>query len=167
MLIRYKDINIAQLIIEPIYPNFVGMSTNYRSLLLRYQNYLIEFYQLIEDKEIIAPKDLAKSAMIKDFLENLPELANSFEIEFAIQTTIDELQSNWQAQFSEDGFSIRSFTIDGLDEIDEWYFHYHDDTKEYEGNLFADGDWDLFLEEVAEIDQIGQKKVEAVLNFKN
>lgn len=141
------------------------MSPIYRSLLLRYQNYLIEFYQLIEDKEIIAPKDLAKAAMIKDFLENMPEFADSFEIEFAIQTTIDELQSTWQAQFSEDGFSIRSYTLDGLDELDEWYFHYHDDSKEYEGNLFADGDWDLFLEEVAEIDKIGKKRVEAIISF--
>lgn len=141
------------------------MSPIYKSLLLRYQNYLIEFYQLIEDKEIIHPKDLANAAMIRDFLENLPELSDEFEIEFTIKTTLDELESIWQAQFSEDGFSIRSYTLEGLDELNEWYFHYHDDSKEYEGNLFADGDWDLFLEEVAEIDQFGEKKVEAYIVF--
>ncbi|MBU0695771.1 MAG: hypothetical protein KKE39_04500 [Bacteroidetes bacterium] len=141
------------------------MGPIYKSLLLRYQNYLIEFYQLIEDKEIIRPKDLANAAMIRDFLENLPDLADKFEIEFTIKTTLDELESIWQAQFSEDGFSIRSYTLEGLDELNEWYFHYHDDSKEYEGNLFADGDWDLFLEEVAEIDQLGEKKVEAYIVF--
>lgn len=141
------------------------MSPIYKSLLLRYQNYLIEFYQLIEDKEIIHPKDLGKAAMIRDFLENLPDIEQDFEIEFSIKTTLEELESIWQAQFSENGFSIRSFTYDGLDELNEWYFHYHDDAKEYEGNLYTDGDWDLFLEEIAEIDQLGEKKVEAILIF--
>lgn len=142
------------------------MGPIYKSLLLRYQNYLIEFYQLIEDKEIIHPKDLGKASMIRDFLENLPDLEDEFEIEFTLKTTLEELESIWQAQFSESGFSIRSFTYDGLDELNEWYFHYHDDTKEYEGNLHTDGDWDLFLEEVAEIDQFGEKKLEAMLIFK-
>lgn len=142
------------------------MSPIYKSLLLRYQNYLIEFYQLIEDKEIIHPKDLGKAAMIRDFLENLPDLEGEFEIEFTIKTILEELESIWQAQFSESGFSIRSFTYDGLDELNEWYFHYHDDANEYEGNLHTDGDWDLFLEEVAEIDQFGEKRVEASLIFK-
>jgi hypothetical protein len=137
------------------------MNTIYRSLLTRYQNYLLEFYQLIEDKEIIKPDELAKSAMVKDFLENLPEFPDSFEIEFQIQTSIGNLTSIWLAQFNEDGFSIRSYTLDGLDELEEWYFHYHDEIREYEGNLFTDGDWDLFLEEVAEIDTFGEKKVQA------
>lgn len=137
------------------------MNTIYRSLLTRYQNYLLEFYQLIEDKEIIKPNELAKSAMVKDFLENLPEFSDSFEIEFQIQTSIGNLTSIWLAQFNEDGFSIRSYTLDGLDELEEWYFHYHDEIREYEGNLFTDGDWDLFLEEVAEIDTFGEKKVQA------
>ncbi len=137
------------------------MNTIYRSLLTRYQNYLLEFYQLIEDKEIIKTNELAKSAMVKDFLENLPEFSDSFEIEFQIQTSIGNLTSIWLAQFNEDGFSIRSYTLDGLDELEEWYFHYHDEIREYEGNLFTDGDWDLFLEEVAEIDTFGEKKVQA------
>nr|WP_271544906.1 hypothetical protein [Pelobium sp.] len=137
------------------------MNPIYRSLLTRYQNYLLEFYQLIEDKEIIHPKELGKSVMVKDFLENLPEFSDEFEVEFQIKTIIGDLQSIWQAQFSESGFSIRSFTLDGLNELDEWYFHYHDDTKEYEGNLTTDGDWDLFLEEVAEIDAYDGKILEA------
>ncbi|TKB97880.1 hypothetical protein [Pedobacter cryophilus] len=137
------------------------MNTIYRSLLTRYQNYLLEFYQLIEDKEIITPNELAKSTMVKDFLENLPEFSDSFEIEFQIQTSIANLTSIWLAQFNEDGFSVRSYTLDGLDELEEWYFHYHDEIREYEGNLFTDGDWDLFLEEVAEIDTFGEKKVQA------
>jgi hypothetical protein len=137
------------------------MNTIYRSLLTRYQNYLLEFYQLIEDKEIIQPNELAKSSMVKDFLENLPEFSDAFEIEFQIQTSIGNLSSIWLAQFNEDGFSVRSYTLDGLDELEEWYFHYHDEIREYEGNLFTDGDWDLFLEEVAEIDTFGEKKVKA------
>ena len=137
------------------------MNTIYRSLLTRYQNYLLEFYQLIEDKEIILPNELTKSAMVKDFLENLPEFSDSFEIEFQINTSIGNLTSIWLAQFNEDGFSVRSYTLDGLDELEEWYFHYHDEIREYEGNLFTDGDWDLFLEEVAEIDNFGEKKVTA------
>ena len=137
------------------------MNTIYRSLLTRYQNYLLEFYQLIEDKEIIQPNELAKSTMVKDFLENLPEFSDAFEIEFQIQTSIGNLSSIWLAQFNEDGFSVRSYTLDGLDELEEWYFHYHDEIREYEGNLFTDGDWDLFLEEVAEIDTFGEKKVKA------
>ncbi len=137
------------------------MNTIYRSLLTRYQNYLLEFYQLIEDKEIIDPKDLEKSVMVKDFLENLPEFSDAFEIEMQISTTLGDLKSIWLAQFNEDGFSVRSYTLDGLDELNEWYLHYHDEIREYEGNLFTDGDWDLFLEEVAEIDSYGEKKVEA------
>lgn len=141
------------------------MNSVYKSLLLRYQNYLIEFYQLIEDKQIIKPQQLAKSVMVKDFLENLPDFESDFEIELSIKTAIGELENNWVAQFSADGFSVRSFTLDGLDELDEWYFHYHDDTKEYEGNLFTDGDWDLFLEEVAEIDDFDGRKLTAYFNY--
>ena len=141
------------------------MNSVYKSLLLRYQNYLIELYQLIEDKEITKPKDLAKARMVKDFLENLPDFESDFEIEFRIKTIVGDLESNWLAQFSNDGFSVRSFTIDDLDEIDEWYFHYHDDSREYEGNLFTDGDWDLLLEEVAEIDNFDGRKVEAHFQY--
>jgi hypothetical protein len=141
------------------------MSPNYKSLLMRYQNYLIEFYQLIEDKELIKPSDLAKSAMVRDFLENLPDFETDFEIEFKLSTHVDDLENTWLAQFNLDGFSVRSYTLDGLDEIEQWYFHYRDDTKEYEGNLFTDGDWDLFLDEIAEIDQFGDTKLNASFNY--
>jgi hypothetical protein len=137
------------------------MNPIYRSLLIRYQNYLLEFYQLIEDKEIIDSKDLAKAEMVKEFLENLPEFSDTFEIEMQIQTSVGDLTSIWLAQFNEDGFSVRSYTLEGLDELNEWYLHYHDEIREYEGNLFTDGDWDLFLEEIAEIDTYGEKKVKA------
>lgn len=137
------------------------MNPIYRSLLTRYQNYLLEFYQLIEDKEIIDAKELASANMVKNFLENLPEFSDAFEIEMQIQTNIGELTSVWLAQFSEDGFSVRSYTLDGLDELEEWYFHYRDEIREQEGNLFTDGDWDLFLEEIAEIDTFGEKKITA------
>jgi hypothetical protein len=137
------------------------MDTVYRSLLLQYQNYFLEFYQLIDDKEIIKPKDLAKSVMVKDFLENLPEFTNEFEIEMQLETKVGELVHIWLAQFSDDGFSIRSYTLDDLDELEEWFFHYHDDTKEYEGNLYTDGDWDLFLEEIAEVDAFDGKEITA------
>ena len=142
------------------------MNTIYRSLLTRYQNYLLEFYQLIEDKEIIQPNELAKSTMVKDFLENLPEFSDAFEIEFQIQTSIGNLSSIWLAQFNEDGFSVRSYTLDGLDELEEWYFHYHDEIREYEGNLFTDGDWDLFLEEIAEVDSYEGKNLKASFIYK-
>ena len=137
------------------------MNPIYRSLLTRYQNYLLEFYQLIEDKEIIDAKELAAASMVKNFLENLPEFSDAFEIEMQIQTSIGELNSIWLAQFNEDGFSVRSYTLDGLDELEEWYFHYHDEIREQEGNLFTDGDWDLFLEEIAEIDTFGEKIITA------
>jgi hypothetical protein len=116
---------------------------------------------LIEDKEIIDAKELASANMVKNFLENLPEFSDAFEIEMQIQTNIGELTSVWLAQFSEDGFSVRSYTLDGLDELEEWYFHYRDEIREQEGNLFTDGDWDLFLEEIAEIDTFGEKKITA------
>jgi hypothetical protein len=132
---------------------------------MRYQNYLIEFYQLIEDKELIKPSDLAKSAMVRDFLENLPDFETEFEIEFKLSTYVDDLENTWLAQFNLDGFSVRSYTLDGLDEMEQWYFHYRDDTKEYEGNLFTDGDWDLFLDEIAEIDQFGDTKLQASFNY--
>lgn len=142
------------------------MDTVYRSLLLQYQNYFLEFYQLIEDKEIINPKDLANAAMVKDFLENLPEFSDEFEIEMQLEAKVGELSNIWSAQFSADGFSIRSYTLDDLDELEEWFFHYHDDTKEYEGNLYTDGDWDLFLEEIAEVDDFEGKKMIASFIYK-
>ncbi|MFC5285027.1 hypothetical protein [Pedobacter alpinus] len=141
------------------------MNSVYKGLLMRYQNYLIEFYQLIEDKEITKPQELAKAGMVKDFLENLPDFESEFEIEFGIKTIVGSVETNWIAQFSADGFSVRSFTLDDLDEIDEWYFHYHDDSREYEGNLFTDGDWDLLLEEIAEIDNFDGKKVLAHFEY--
>lgn len=146
--------------------NLTLMDTVYRSLLLQYQNYFLEFYQLIEDKEIINPKDLANAAMVKDFLENLPEFSDEFEIEMQLEAKVGELSNIWSAQFSADGFSIRSYTLDDLDELEEWFFHYHDDTKEYEGNLYTDGDWDLFLEEIAEVDDFEGKKMIASFIYK-
>ena len=142
------------------------MDSVYRSLLLQYQNYFLEFYQLIEDKEIINPKDLAKAAMVKDFLENLPEFSNEFEIEMQLEAKLGDLSNIWLVQFSHDGFSIRSYTLDDLDELEEWFFHYHDDSKEYEGNLYTDGDWDLFLEEIAEIDSFDGKELTASFIYK-
>ncbi|MBK0382490.1 hypothetical protein I5M32_05900 [Pedobacter sp. SD-b] len=143
------------------------MSEIYKSLLLRYQNYFLEFYQLLEDKEATKPKDLSKAVMVKGFFESLPEFDANFEIEMSIATQMEGLKSVWTAQFNEDGFSVRSYTLDGLDELNEWFFHYHDDIKEYEGNLFTDGDWDLFLEEIAEIDNQGLKDVEIDFVFNN
>lgn len=137
------------------------MNPIYRSLLTRYQNYLLEFYQLIEDKELINQKDEGKAAMVREFLENLPEFSDEFEIEFQLKTTIGDLQSIWLAQFGADGFSVRAYSIDDLDETDQWFFHYHDDSREFEGNLLTDGDWDLFLEEIAELDTFGDKQMEA------
>ncbi|HTN21824.1 MAG TPA: hypothetical protein VL125_15175 [Pelobium sp.] len=141
------------------------MDSIYKSLLLRYQNYLVEFYQLIEDKEIFASTELGKATAIKDFLETLPDLDVSFELELGIKVSLGGLENNWLIQISDDGFSVRSYTVDGLDETDEWFFHYHDDSKEYEGNLFADGDWDLFLEEVADIDAFDGRELSAVLKY--
>lgn len=141
------------------------MNTIYKSLLLRYQNYLIEFYQLIEDKGIIDSKELKKALAIKDFLDTLPDFEAGFEIELGIRVNLGELENNWLIQIADDGFSVRSYTVDGLDETDEWFFHYHDDTKEYEGNLFADGDWDLFLEEVADLDDFDGRVLSAILTY--
>ena len=146
--------------------NYTQMDTVYRSLLLQYQNYFLEFYQLIADKEIINPKDLAKAAMVKDFLENLPEFSGEFEIEMQLEAKVGELNNIWLAQFNHDGFSIRSYTLDDLDELEEWFFHYHDDSKEYEGNLYTDGDWDLFLEEIAEVDDYEGKNLTASFIYK-
>lgn len=141
------------------------MNTIYKSLLLRYQNYLIEFYQLITDKDVFEPQQLKKALAVKDFLDTLPDFEQSFEIELGIGVALGELENNWLIQISDDGFSVRSYTVDGLDESDEWFFHYHDDTKEYEGNLFADGDWDLFLEEVADIDRFDGKVLTAIVKY--
>ena len=141
------------------------MSPNYKSLLMRYQNYLIEFYQLIEDKELISQNQLVQAGKVKGFIENLPQFESEFEIEYKLSSHLDDLENIWLATFSLDGFSIRSYTIDGLDELEQWYFHYHDDTKEYEGNLFTDGDWDLFLDEIAEIDQFGNAQLNAEFEY--
>ena len=148
-----------------IFEKINQMNPIYRNLLTRYQNYLLEFYQLIEDKEIIKPKDEGNASMVKEFLENLPEFSDEFEIEMQIQSTIEDLQSIWLAQFSADGFSLRAYTISDLDETEEWFFHYHDDSKEFEGNLLTDGDWDLFLEEIAELDTFGEKRISATFNY--
>ena len=141
------------------------MSPNYKSLLMRYQNYLIEFYQLIEDKELINQDQLLKANKVKYFIENLPQFETDFEIEYKLSSNLDELENIWLATFSLDGFSVRAYTLDGLDELEQWYFHYRDDTKEYEGNLFTDGDWDLFLDEIAEIDQFGTAKINAEFEY--
>jgi hypothetical protein len=132
---------------------------------MRYQNYLIEFYQLIEDKELIKPEQLVQAGKVKEFLENIPQFETDFEIEYKLSSALDDLENIWLATFSLDGFSIRSYTFDGLDELEQWYFHYRDDSKEYEGNLFTDGDWDLFLDEIAEIDQFGTTKLDAEFEY--
>jgi hypothetical protein len=132
---------------------------------MRYQNYLIEFYQLIEDKELIKPEQLVQAGKVKEFLENIPQFETDFEIEYKLSSVLDDLENIWLATFSLDGFSIRSYTFDGLDELEQWYFHYRDDSKEYEGNLFTDGDWDLFLDEIAEIDQFGKTPLDAEFEY--
>lgn len=126
--------------------------TVFRSLLIRYQNYLLEFYQLIEDKNLISTKDHQQAQQIKNYLENLPEFSDSFEIGFSLSKISGDMQTTWTVHINDSGFSVRSFTLDDLEELEQWYFHYHDTTQEFEGNLFADGDWDLFLEEIAEVD---------------
>lgn len=133
---------------------FFTMDQIFRTLLIRYQNYLLEFYQLIEDKELIEDDQLETSQHVKKFLENMPELAGAFEIAFSITKEIGGMQTTWSVDISEEGFSVRSFTQNDEDDVesDEWYLHYHNADQEYEGNLFNDGDWDLFLEEVAELD---------------
>ncbi len=141
------------------------MNPMFRSVLTRYQNYLLEFYQLIEDKEIIDDSDVNNASMVKEFLENLPEFSNEFEIEMQIISTIEDLQCIWLAQFSDDGFSVRAYTISDIDESEGWFFHYHDGSKEFEGNLLTDGDWDLFLEEIAELDTFGEKTITASFNY--
>ncbi len=141
------------------------MNSTYKGLILRYQTYLIEFFQLIEDKDLIKDRDSSKAQSIKDYLEKLPDLDFDYEIEFGITVALGELTNNWLIQLSDDGFSVRSYTVDGFDETDEWFFHYHDATKEYEGNLFADGDWDLFLEEVADVDGFDGKELSVVLKY--
>ena len=143
------------------------MNHIFRNLLIRYQNYLLEFYQLIEDKNEIAEKDLAASEKIKYFLENIPEFEGQFEISYSLIKKTGDLAATWSVYISEDGFSIRSFSLDDyLEEVDEWYFHYHDSTQEYEGNLFNDGDWDLFLEEVAEIDDANGETISYEISYK-
>lgn len=149
---NFKDTEGQKPVKTRNYLRFVAMDSVYKSLLLRYQNYFIEFYQLLEDKAIIKQEDTALAEKVKHFLTYLPDLAGEFELELDFKSQTGELENHWQLQLSHDGLSVRSFTVDGLDETDEWYFHYRDDTKEYEGNLFTDGDWDLFLEEVAEVD---------------
>jgi len=143
------------------------MNHIFRNLLVRYQNNLLEFYQLIEDKNIIDVKDTAKADQIKKFLENVPELETSFEIGYALLKKTGELTATWSVNITEEGFSVRSFSLDDyLEEVDEWYFHYHDSTQEYEGNLFTDGDWDLFLEEIAEVDDANGEAVSCKLEFR-
>jgi len=143
------------------------MNHIFRNLLIRYQNYLLEFYQLIEDKNVIDEKDQAKAENIKKFLESIPEFDYSFEIAYALLKKTGELTVTWSVNITEEGFSIRSFSLDDyLEEVDEWYFHYHDSTQEYEGNLFTDGDWDLFLEEIAEVDDANGEVISCELVYK-
>lgn len=138
----------------------------FRNLLIRYQNYLLEFYQLIEDKNLIKPGENNAAKQIKEFLENMPEFSDAFEISFSISKQSGSLIATWSVFINEDGFSIRSYSLDNLDEIDEWHFNYYNNTQEYEGNLFTDGDWDLFLEEVAEVDDAGGEKLSSEMIYK-
>lgn len=128
--------------------------TVFRSLLIRYQNYFLEFLQLIEDKDLISIENKQKAQQIKNYLENLPEFSDSFEIGFSLLKISGDIQTTWTININDSGFSVRSFTQDDLEEQEQWYFHYHDNTQEFEGNLFGDGDWDLFLEEIAEVDDL-------------
>lgn len=143
------------------------MNHIFRNLLIRYQNYLLEFYQLIEDKNLIREKDQFIAENIKIFLENIPEFNDAFEISYSLMKKTGELTATWNVNISDEGFSVRSFSLDDyLEEVDEWYFHYHDSTQEYEGNLFTDGDWDLFLEEVAEVDDANGEEISYEMNYK-
>lgn len=137
----------------------------FRNLLIRYQNYFIEFFQLIEDKDLIKDEQQIAAQKIKNYLENMPELVGDFDISFSISKQSGALTATWSINISDDGFSVRSYSVDDLDEIDEWHFNYYSQTQEYEGNLFTDGDWDLFLDEVAEIDDAGGEKLFCELNF--
>src|SRR5690606_19130395 len=74
---------------------FFTMDQIFRTLLIRYQNYLLEFYQLIEDKELIEDDQLETSQHVKKFLENMPELAGAFEIAFSITKEIGGMQTTW------------------------------------------------------------------------
>jgi hypothetical protein len=140
------------------------MNSTFNSLLIRYQNYFLEFYQLIEDKNLITSQQPI-ALQVKHFLENLPEFAEEFDLGFSLSKVTGGLRAVWSLNISDNGFSVRSFSIDDLDEIEEWYFHYHDHSKEYEGNLFTDGDWDLFLEEVAAIDDRQGEQIFAEFNY--
>ncbi|MFD1630751.1 hypothetical protein [Pseudopedobacter beijingensis] len=143
------------------------MNQVYRTLLLRYQNYLLEFFQLIEDKSLIEEDSAEEANEIRAFLENLPDMGSEFEISFSISKQTGGLVTAWDADISDEGFSVRSFsTDDNLEEVNEWYLHYHDSTQEYEGNLFTDGDWDLFLEEIADLDEYEGGKLSASLSYK-
>ncbi|ADY51637.1 hypothetical protein Pedsa_1067 [Pseudopedobacter saltans DSM 12145] len=138
------------------------MDQTFRSLLLRYQNYLLEVFQLIEDKELIDEQNHEAANHIKKFLENLPELNSEFELALSISKTVEDHVSTWSIDITDEGFSFRSFSTDSnIGEIDEWYLHYYDSTKEYEGNLFNDGDWDLYLEEIADLDEYEGGKLSA------
>ena len=138
------------------------MDQTFKTLLLRYQNYLLEFFQLIEDKELIATNNVETAQNIKKFLENLPEITGEFELAFSISKTIAAHVSTWSVDITEEGFSFRSFSTDeNIEEIDEWYLHYYNSTQEYEGNLFNDGDWDLYLEEIADLDEFDGGKLSA------
>ncbi|GEM_PF-1786741 len=143
------------------------MDQIYRALLVRYQNYLLELYQLIEDKDLIKDEELEVSLHIKKFLENMPELVGSFEIAFSIVKEIGGMQNTWSVDIGEEGFSVRSFTLNDEDDIetDEWYLHYHNSTQEYEGNLFSDGDWDLFLDEVAGLDEYDGGQLSCTIHY--
>lgn len=143
------------------------MNHIFRNLLIQYQNYLLEFYQLIEDKEVIENRHQATADNIKRFLENIPEFDSSFEIAYSLFKKSGDLTATWSVNITDEGFSVRSFSLDDyLEEVDEWYFHYHNSTQEYEGNLFTDGDWDLFLEEIAEVDNANGEIISCELVYK-
>ena len=142
------------------------MDQTYRGLLVRYQNYLLEFFQLIEDKTDFEGANRGEVEKVRHFLENVPHLEGSFEIQFSISKQSGEFSATWEAFLSEDGFHFRSFTLDDIEELEQWYLHYHSATNEYEGNLFTDGDWDLFLEEIAEVDDANGEVIHSFLSFK-
>lgn len=122
---------------------------------------------MIEDKELIDENNSEAAQHVKQFLENLPELSGDFALAYSISKTTGKHIATWSIDITEEGFSFRSFSSDdNIEEIDEWYLHYYSLTQEYEGNLFGDGDWDLYLEEIADLDEYEGGKLSAQFEYK-
>ncbi len=138
------------------------MSPNYRSLVIRYQPYLQEFLDLIADRSEKSTINPEVFENIRRFLAAADDPGDDFEISFKISTENDHVKIVYLAAFYPGEFEVKSFAIADEDEQEEWHFHYLDSLQEYEGNLFADGDWDLFLEEVAELDDDQNLQIEVV-----